>query len=168
MSKPTIIYWDACVYLAWLKAEEEAHGKESIDALRETAQDNYEKKTVIVTSTITFIEVLSAKLDADQERRFRACFRSQDHISRDLDPPIAMRARDFRQRLLQEEAGKGLSTPDAIHLATASIYETSEFWTFDDGKKGRKNLGLLVLNGDERVGGLKICKPHHDRGPLLI
>jgi predicted nucleic acid-binding protein len=151
-----IIYWDACVYLAWLKGEE-SHGKDCLDAIRFAAKESSEGLCVIVTSTITFIEVLSAQLTEDQERLFRRSFRSQHHTARDVDPPVAMKARDFRQKLLGNPSGKTLATPDAIHLATAQIYD-AEFWTFDNGGKG-KSIGLLELDGDARVDGLKICKP---------
>lgn len=90
--------------------------------------------------------------------RLRKSFRSQDHLTRDLDPPVAMRTRDSRQNLRNHASGKTLATPDAIHLATASIY-SAEFWTFDAGKKDKKYLRLLELSGDEKVGKLKICKP---------
>ena len=53
----------------------------------------------------------------------------------------------------------GMSLPDAIHLATAAIYKADEVLTFDDGQKDKKALGLLELNGDERVEKLVICKP---------
>jgi len=157
--RPKIIYWDACVYLAWLKAEEAAHGKDCIDAIRQIAKENFERTAVIITSTITFVEVLSASLDDDQERQFRRSFRNQDHIARDVDPPVAMKARDFRQRFLQHESGKKLATPDAIHLATASI---------DNGGHEKKYLGLLGLDGDERLDGLKICKPSVPQPDLFL
>lgn len=163
---PRKIYWDACIYLAWLKGEETEHGKVCIDAIRDVAHENFERKAVIVTSTITFIEVLSSHLTQDQERLFRKSFRTTDHVARDVDPPVAMRARDFRQNCINHESGKKLATPDAIHIATASIYE-AEFWTFDAGHKDKKHIGLLDLNGDERVAKLKICKPYSHQIKLL-
>ena len=51
-----------------------------------------------------------------------------------------------------------MSTPDAIHRATAILYRVTEFHTFDhDGNA--KLLGSLPLSGN--VGGyrLTICKP---------
>ena len=133
---PKIIYWDACIYLAWLKEEVAAHGKESIEAIRQITKENFEQRAIIITSTITFVEVLSASLSEDQERQFRRSF-SQFHIARDVDPPVAMKARDFRNNFLKKGRGKTLATPDAIHIATASIYK-AEFWTLDDGKKDKK------------------------------
>jgi predicted nucleic acid-binding protein len=164
-TKPKI-YWDSCIYLAWLKGEEKEHGKSFIDAIHDIAKDNYEKKVVIITSTITFVEVLSARLDAEQERKFRKCFRSMDHITRDVDPPIALRARELRETIINGSGSKKLTTPDAIHLATASIYE-ADFWTFDAGGNDKKSIGLLELNDDVRVGKIKICKPEVIQARLL-
>ena len=64
-----------------------------------------------------------------------------------------------------ETAGKTISVPDAIHLATAILYRASEFQTFDGGGTG-KSLGLLRLS--EKVAGhrLVICKPQ-SRNPQL-
>jgi predicted nucleic acid-binding protein len=156
-TKQRIYYWDACIYLAWLKGEE-SHGKEHMAALKVIAQENFEMKNVIITSVITQIEVLSAKLTADQEELFKKSFRSQFHIQYDVDPPIAQKARQFRESLLNS-SGKGLALPDAIHLATAAIYKADEVLTFDDGQKDKKSLGLLELNGNERVEKLAIRKP---------
>jgi len=119
--------------------------------------------TGIVSSTITFVEVLSSTLSEDNERKFRRSFRHQDHI---LDPPIAMKAREFRDKFSKHKSGKNLSTADAIHLATAAIYKVDEVWTLDDGKKG-KHLGLLELDGDERADKLAIKRPHVDQSDLL-
>jgi hypothetical protein len=78
-----------------------------------------------------------------------------------VDIKIAALAHDIRNHYTgrrAEHADKTLSTPDAIHLATAILYRVDEFHTFDrDGNA--KNLGLLPLSGN--VGGhkLTICKP---------
>jgi hypothetical protein len=53
---------------------------------------------------------------------------------------------------------KTLSTPDAIHLASAILNRATEFHTFDDGGVG-KSLGLLSLSGNVGGYGLTICKP---------
>lgn len=156
--KLKVSYWDACIYLAWLKREVDAHGEECIAAIERLASDNFQKKNLIITSTLTFVEVLSSTLTEEQERRFRQSFRHQDHISYDVDPPVAMKAREFRQRFLNHPSGKKLATPDAIHLATAAIYR-AEFLTLDDGKKNPKSIGLLELNGQEAVDSLVIVRP---------
>jgi len=156
--KSQIHYWDACIYLAWLKREVESHGEDCIKAIEQMAADNFQKKNMIITSTITFVEVLESSLTEEQERRFRQSFRHHDHIAYDVDPPIAMKARDFRQRC-RAGGGKTIATPDVIHLATAAIYGANAFLTLDDGKKDGKHLGLLGLDGHEWIDKLTVAKP---------
>jgi hypothetical protein len=79
-----------------------------------------------------------------------------------MDSKIASLAHDIRDHYMvrkDEFDGKTLSTPDAIHLATAVLYRVDEFHTFDGGGSSSKSLGLIPLSGD--VGGhkLMICKP---------
>lgn len=166
IDKPKTFYWDACVYLAWLM-EETSHGKQCMDALAQIVQENSQRKNIIVTSAITFIEVLPAKIGADREALFRKSFRTGDHIAYDVDAAIAMTARDLREKLLHHESGKNLSTPDAIHLATASIYKADVVFSFDTGEKDTKHLGLLQLSKDPRISGMEICKPFLAQPPLI-
>jgi predicted nucleic acid-binding protein len=163
--KTNIYYWDACAYLAWIKNEEEAFGKDAIDALAAIVKDHFDRKVAIVTSTITLIEVLSSSLSEEEEKRFRLSFKPGDHLLYEVDPPIAFKARDFRERLLKNQDGKTLPTPDAIHLATAVICKADAFITFDEGKKNKRYFGLLELNKDPRVDGLEICRPEFRKPP---
>jgi hypothetical protein len=74
-----------------------------------------------------------------------------------MDIRVAELAHDLRNHYA-ELGGRMLSTPDAIHLATAIHYRADEFHTFDSGSS-TKSLGLIPLSGN--VGGHKliICKP---------
>jgi hypothetical protein len=85
-----------------------------------------------------------------------------------MDIKIAQVAHDLRNYYSEKRdqyGGKTLSTPDAIHLATAIIYRVTEFHTFDqDGDA--KHLGLLPLSGDVGGNRLIICKPRA-RNPQL-
>jgi hypothetical protein len=166
--KVKIYYWDACAYLTWINGDAQEHGPEYLAALNQTAKENFEKKNIIITSAIIFTEVLSSRFNQDQQCIFRKSFRSGDHIAYDVDPPIALKAGEFREALVTHESGRKLATPDAIHLATASIYKADEFWTFDNGKKDKRHLGLLDLSKDERIGGLVICKPNVQQAQLPL
>ncbi|HEX8165602.1 MAG TPA: PIN domain-containing protein [Beijerinckiaceae bacterium] len=78
-----------------------------------------------------------------------------------MDGKVASLAHDIRDHYMARAAefgGKTLSTPDAIHLATAILYRADEFHTFDNDGSA-KSLGLIPLSGN--VGGhrLTICKP---------
>ena len=152
-TKP-IYYWDACVYLAWLKKETSKH-LSSIEAI---AEENKKRNNIIVTSVITKLEVLDASLTADQERSFGECFSFGTHELYELDAGVALKAREYRSFYFKNPVGgKKLSVPDAIHLATAFICQSDEFHTFDDGGKG--GISLLALNGNVAGNPIKICHP---------
>lgn len=78
---------------------------------------------------------------------------------------VAHDLRDYYSNRKAEFGGKTLSTPDAIHLATAIIYRVSEFHTFDNDGDA-KSLGLLPLSGDVGGNRLIICKPEVTRPEL--
>jgi predicted nucleic acid-binding protein len=151
-----LYYWDSCIYLAWI-LNEQTHGAVHLDAIAQIAKDNFELKNVIITSTITLVEVTYAKLNQQQRDQYQQSFRPDSHLPYDLDKKIAEKARVLRERFLNEP--KKLATPDAIHLATAIVHGVDEFHTFDNGKKDARFVGLLDLNGDSRIDNLKVCKP---------
>src|SRR5262249_38418980 len=101
-----------------------------------------------------------AKLTPDEQEQFRKTFTFSNHTLYDVDPPIARKARSFRERVLAETS-KVLTTPDAIHLATAAIYGAHEVHTLDDGQKQEKAryIGIVELNGKPCVDGLAIVRP---------
>jgi hypothetical protein len=161
-----IYYWDACVYLAWL-LKEQSHGPDCINAMAQIASENFQLKNILFTSVITRIEVLESKLSAEQSELFKKTFRSTNHILYDVDPPIADKARQFRQNV-RTDTGKVLAVPDAIHLATAATYGAHQVHTFDDGQQDKRSIGLLELSGRDCVGGIVICKPNIPQGTLPL
>jgi predicted nucleic acid-binding protein len=164
--KIPVFYWDACVYLAWLR-DEKSHGQAHLDAIAQILKENYERKNIIISSTLTLVEVLGSNMEPEKEKLFRKAFGSQDHIAYDLDTAIALKARELRDRFLKHKSGKILGTPDAIHLATALTCKARRFFTFDGGGKNKKNLGLLELDKDSGVEGLEITKPVVDQAELI-
>lgn len=154
-----VYYWDTCLFLAWIKDEQRNTGE--MDGVREVIDRSKRREVKIITSTLTSVEVLQSRLPAGMERLFNDFMKRIQRIS--MDSKVAAMAhdiRDYYQRNKDQNGGKLLATPDAIHLGTAIMYRATEFHTFDDGKSGSsKNLGLLGLSGN--VGGhrLTICKP---------
>jgi predicted nucleic acid-binding protein len=161
------IYWDACVYLAWLM-DEKSQGEDAIRAIEHVLRENFQRKNTIITSTLTFIEVLPSRIGAEKNEQFQRSFRTGHHIAYDVDPPIARKAAEIREKFIKREGGKNLATPDAIHVATALIYRADCIFTFDDGQKDRRHLGLLELDKNDRVDGVHICRPHIAEFGLLI
>ena len=77
----------------------------------------------------------------------------------EVERPIVEKAKSYREWQLSVRTNtKVLQTPDAIHLATATIYNAREFHTFDDGGKGN-GCFLLKLDGNVMGDKLKICRP---------
>lgn len=153
-------YWDTCLFLAWIKDEQRNSG--DMDGVREVIDRSKRREVKIITSTLTSVEVLQSRLPAGMERLFNDFMKRIQRIG--VDSKIAAMAHDIRdhyQRNKEQNSGKLLTTPDAIHLATAIMYRSTEFHTFDDGKSGSsKNLGLLGLSGNVAGHRLTICKPH--------
>lgn len=152
-----VYYWDTCLFVAWIKDEERPTGE--MDGVREVIDRHKKRQAKIITSVLTTVEVLQCKLPAGLETLFNGLIRRTTRVG--MDSKVAAMAHDIRNHYVvraSEFGGKTLSTPDAIHLATAILYRATEFHTFDrDGSA--KSLGLLPLSGN--VGGhrLTICKP---------
>ena len=145
-----LYYWDTCLFLAWLKDEERKAGE--MDGVREVIDRSKRREVKIMTSVLTAVEVLNAKIPAGMDTLFNGLMKRVNRQGMDIR--VANLAHDLRNHYAAK-GGKTLSTPDAIHLGTAILYRADEFHTFDGE--------LLPLSGD--VGGHKliICKPEAKR-----
>ncbi len=151
-AKPTLTYWDACVFLAYIGQEPDRFQTVS-DLLDETAASDGKHK--IVTSIVSRVEVayvaqerLERILDQDIEQRIMALWNTPDLIETiECHAGIA----DLARGLLRDAMSSGakLQPMDAIHLASAQWAQARELYTYDDR--------LLRLNG--RIGCV-ICEPH--------
>lgn len=155
-----VFYWDACLFLAWLKDEERKAGE--MDGVREVIGRSNRREVKIITSVLTSVEVLSSKIPAGMDTLFNGLLKRINRVSTDVK--VASLAHDLRNHYAAT-GGKNLSTPDAIHLATAIMYRAEQFHTFDE-EGSRQSLGLIPLSGN--VGGHKliICKPESKRPQL--
>jgi len=150
-------YWDTWLFLAWIKDEERPSGE--MDGVREIIARFKRREVKIVTSVLTTVEVLQSRLPAGMATLFTDLMKRIIRLG--MDSKVASLAHDIRDYYMVHAAefgGKTLSTPDAIHLATAILYRVDQFHTFDkDGSA--KSLGLIPLSGN--VGGHKLilCKP---------
>ena len=152
-----IYYWDTCLFLAWIKDEERKSGE--MAGVREVVERAKRREVKLITSVLTLVEVLEARLPVGMDSLFKDMMKRVTRISMDIKcASVAHDLRNYYELKKTEHGGKILSLPDAIHLATAILYRVNEFHTFDnDGDK--KTLGLIPLS--DNVGGnrLIICKP---------
>lgn len=159
-----LYYWDTCLFLAWLNDEARKSGE--MDGVREVIARHKRREVRIMTSVLTRIEVLQSKIPVGVGSSFTDLLKRINQMG--MDTKVAGLSHDLRDHYAANAAangGKILSTPDAIHLATAIHYRADEFHTFDNDGDA-KTLGLLPLSGN--VGGhrLTICKPEA-RSPQL-
>lgn len=155
-----VYYWDACLFLAWIKDEERPTGE--MDGVREIIDLSKKRDATIMTSVLTTVEVLSAKIPAGMDTLFQQLMRRVRRVG--IDTKIVTLAHDIRNHYTIM-GGKTVATPDAIHLATAIIWRATEFHTFDL-LGSRQSLGLIPLSGDVAGNRLIICKPKAKRPQL--
>lgn len=174
-TKPKI-YWDTCVFLAWIQEEAPPKRKAGdMEGLERIITLVNRGEMLLFTSVLTHTEVLASKMEDGAKSRYSAVFQRPEIIEIAVDNPIAKLAseiRDFyiqaREKLPAEQREQALkvSTPDAIHLATAIHYGAEEFHTFD-GDDEKKRDGLLRLGDNVATYALKVRKPDDKQLGLL-
>ena len=137
-----LVYWDSCIFIAWLKDEQRPDPLD-LDGIAYLVEEWDAGRLVIATSTITRIEVLESSLTPDQAAQFKLALRRSTMRVDAATSPVTDLAHDLRNYY----ADPRLSTPDAIHMATAIAAGCDTFFTFDgtdpsDRKKARKLLPL--------------------------
>lgn len=146
-------YWDSNAFLGYLNGEPDK--ADSCEAVLAAAEDGH---VVIVTSALTLAEVLFVKghVSLGQEMRskvsqvFRQPYISVQNVTR----KIAELGRELYW-------DKNIRPKDAIHVATALVFNIPVLNTFDEH----------LLKRDGRIGnpGLRIEKPHEQyQGKLEI
>jgi|GEM_PF-1710858 len=174
--KPKLLYWDTCIFLAWIKME--TCWPEDVTKGIEQVVDSWRSgKTIIVTSSLTMLEVLSAQLSVDQKDLLRKVFSQPTLQLVDIDRRISAKASVIRQfyddRTFHEDgslkSGRIMGIGDAIHLATAlSVDRLSEFQTLDGAGKQRKKFALLDLGETVAEARLNIRLPRYVPPPVLL
>ena len=164
-------YWDACVFLEYLRGEQVAASKRR--AIQRLLQENKARQNKIFTSVVTHLEVLPKKLTASDEAAEATYWSYFDGIwciDVDISKPVINLAREIKDFYFSEGDAKAgrtyrmMSTGDAIHLATAIIWGADELHTRDRNKRGG-NIPLLGLpesspNGKREFSASATVWPH--------
>lgn len=148
-------YWDANVFIAWIKNESRSESGE-MKGLEEIVYEIDSGKAILVTSVLTTTEVFSGNLTTEQKQRFDSVFKRPSTVRINVDTNISQKASEIRE--YYKESGQNIKTPDAIHLATALLLQVDAFHTFEDK--------LLELDGNVMGHNLTICKPAGRQGTL--
>ena len=147
MSGKPVYYWDTSVWLAWIKDETREPGE--MEGVAEIAQEVFDGDAVLITSTITRIEILETHLELNQRNKFLETLESSGITDVDLDPFVAEIASEIRDYYVSKRPdGAKMSVPDAIHLATAIHSKATEFNHFEKGRKSIyfSKLGSMVAD----------------------
>lgn len=154
-----VVYWDTCIILAWVQNENRPAG--DLEGIRYYVNQIDNNEIVMISSAIHRTEILDSKITDDAKDKLEQLFKRRNVKSVQLDNRISnlsSEIRDYYRRQRETDGKPNLSTPDAIHLATAIQYSADEFHTFDE-EDSRGSRGLLPLNGNVAGYPLKVLKP---------
>lgn len=139
------VYWDSNCFLGLLKEE-----PNKVEACRGTINKAEKGELIIVTSAITFIEVIKlpgeTPLGRESENTIRDFFKNSFINIQNVDREIGIIARDL---LWKHEY---LKPKDSIHLATTILHKISILNTFDEhllqltNKYGNPKIDICIPN----------------------
>jgi len=139
-----IVYWDSCCFLGLLNNEQD-----KVHLCQGTIRKAESGELIIVTSAITFIEVIrmkgKPKLKKAIENTIQQFFSNSFISIHNVDREVGIRARNLMWR------HQALQPKDSIHLATALFHNIPTLHTFDNE--------LLSLKDRHIKQKIKICKP---------
>lgn len=154
-------YWDSAPLITWITDEQRS--AEEIAGLEEVVELVERGKAVLFTSAIWRVEVLDSSLTDKQVRTLKKLFEGRHITDVAADGRVFDMAHEIRNyyQIKRNTAPNQpkISTPDSIHLATAILYEATEFHTFDGASQNGGRGKLIGLNGNVAGHKLKICAP---------
>jgi predicted nucleic acid-binding protein len=158
-----VFYWDANVFIAWLKGET-CWPTGVIIGMDDVAREVHANKAILFTSTLTSTEIFQGSLTKAEKEKLSLLLQRSNVNQIAPDPRVADRASAIRE--FYNSLGNKIKTPDAIHLATAIIYKADEMQTMDGLElKSTKKTKLLTLNGDVAGYKLSIVNPYPLNSP---
>ena len=157
-SRIELVYWDACIFLAWLRDEKRPNNE--MDGVEWAVRRIMKGQLRILTCATTRQEIIATKIGDEAEKKFSAFLDHKFVNFKDIDYPTSKLAGEIEEYYRKNEkagSNKGMTPKDAQHLASAIVHGVDAFHTFDEGNKG--GLNLLGLDGNIAGYPLKICKP---------
>lgn len=149
------LYWDSNCFIA-LFNDEPTTDPQTLDALVASYDDMLDGRLAIVTCDLFRAEVFPDVASPEVTRivdNLQAC---KDFAVVELRTPVMELAGNLRQDCLRAKPKRKLKTPDAQHVAAATLAGVEEFWTTDRDLIKYYKAGLL--------GSVLVCLPHVDQG----
>ena len=167
-----VVYWDASIFISWMKGEVAEKGVDAMGGIAEQVALIDRQTLHLATSVIALPEVLESEIPAEKGDAFRDFFKRPNCHMVNVDRRIASLAYQLRDYYKTVGDGfKTLTTPDAIHLATAISFGCEEFYTFDGLSPQKKKDDRKLLTLDGIVAGkyeLKILCPTATPPPRIL
>lgn len=116
-----------------------------MEGVADVVRDVDNGEAVLMSSVMTRTEVLDCRLSEEARRLFDRALQRQHVQLIAQDIRVAQLSHEIRN--YHQERGAKLSSPDAIHLATAILYQADEFHTFDGSGPSAKKSTLIPLSG---------------------
>ena len=139
--KDDLICWDSSVLISWLRGDEDVGRNRATRAVVQHIEGGTSK---LVVSTLLYVEILESRMPAGAIEQFKKFMQNRKMVEiMAVDIRVAERAQAIRNN-----NSRLLSTPDAVHIATAVLSGAKLFHTFDDD--------LLRLSGRDEVRGVTI------------
>ena len=167
MSDAVILYyWDACMFIHHVHRKNSPAGL--LDAIDDIAKKVDAMEVNLCTSAITFIEASRIRLLADTVKlaRYDQLFNRRNIVPINVDPKITELAVELNDYYAPR--GKTLGVADAIHLASAILYNAAEFHTVDGSGRGQKLLSLTPGGVIAEKYALKILQPKAGQARLTF
>ena len=144
--KPPRWYFDACIFLAWLNAEDAIHGDVAMEGIRQMVRDVDAGRAIVFTSVMSKTEVFH-KLKTQWARDEYTHFCQRPNVSIvNQDERISDKSSEIRTYYTNK--GITLDAGDCVHLATAILYNADVFYTLDGYTDKPKPNALLPLSGN--------------------
>ncbi len=115
-------YWDTSTFLMVLMGESH-HGPGVLDAARALLRQVELREAVVISSEIVVAEVLPVRVPPDAYERWEAYLQWPNLHLRGVDHAIARKACELRTLGLRNNPLLSVKLPDALHAATALIYQ---------------------------------------------
>jgi hypothetical protein len=150
-----VVYWDTSVFFAWLK--DEPWDAEIVEGIEATVRQVHNNQIILITSVVTDTEVLRSRMSAEALAKWEGVFRRRNVKMIAQDLRVGRKGSQIRDCFYQIDIK--IKTPDAIHLATAILYEADVLQTLDGAGPTKKPSDMIRLDGHACVDGLKIVTP---------
>ena len=117
-----IVYWDACIFLAWLKDEPNDPGV--VEGIEEIVRQVHNNQVILITSVMTQTEILESRLPKEAQTKFENVFKRRNVVWINHDTRVGKLSHEIRD--YYDQRSTKLSSADCVHLAISFAKEAEK------------------------------------------